>query len=533
MKLIHTISLVCLIMVTCALAMDQEEQAIFNSGQFAVMPLEVLRLVAGAMEPDPECQCDCCGDSILDWKDINAVQSTCKHLRQYFIPDGRDILVDFSTKRQETETVEAFLNRVLVHMLKCKMYPHEKPIILKLNENRLSEDLATVARFFKNIDTLGLSKRIIDLQLADNNLTSIADNIVLCNKLGYLDLANNQLSTGDVAKLCTISTLMDLNLSHNNLHQLPDTLGMLVNLEYLQIDNNDLFQLPDSIRSLAKLHQINLSSNHLSSREIDKVCALELIDDVNLFNNPITELPNSINTRKDLDTHSLTVLSLDVSQLPMTEIAKICRLSQLTDLVLYEYNQATLPVEISNLKKLTSLWIYGNNGPVVLQGSELAKLAKFDNLQSLAFLNIHIAVLPEEILRLPHLSSLTLVHIELPIDELTKIGDCSNLVSLDLSANGLIRLPNSISRLQKLKILELEANNLPVEEIAKVGTLANLEILRLNFNNLASLPPQLSQLKKLKRLDVSSNPIEQDDEAFAQLFSQLPKNLEIIGLPEA
>ena len=275
MKLLSLSCLALLVMASGAHAMQQEPDPA-NAGLFAMLPLEVTRYIAGIVQEDyPDCNCGHCGNPLLDWKDINSTQSTCKFLRKYFIPDNRQIWVDFSSKRQEDETVEAFLNRVLVQMLKCKLYPHAKPMALKLNDNRLSEDEPALAAFFKNLYILGLSERIEELELSINSLT-ILPNLFLepLHNLKFLDLYANNLTTPEVAKICTLTNLEHLNISGNNIHMLPEEIGALQNLEGLIISYNDLGQLPDSISSLKKLYQIDLSGNHLPSREVDKSAKL-------------------------------------------------------------------------------------------------------------------------------------------------------------------------------------------------------------------------------------------------------------------
>ena len=93
----------------------------------------------------------------------------------------------------------------------------------------------------------------------------------------------------------------------------------------------------------------------------------------------------------------------------MSEIVKICRLSQLESLELYDYTFPILPNEISNLKKLESLEITCNTHDFedvadftepVMSGSELTKICQLENLDSLVIDRIILTSLPEELVRL-------------------------------------------------------------------------------------------------------------------------------------
>ena len=62
-----------------------------------------------------------------------------------------------------------------------------------------------------------------------------------------------------------IESTIELDLSNTNLTELPENLGNLINLEYLELENNELVSLPESIGNLSSLFYLNLKNNQLSS----------------------------------------------------------------------------------------------------------------------------------------------------------------------------------------------------------------------------------------------------------------------------
>jgi hypothetical protein len=58
------------------------------------------------------------------------------------------------------------------------------------------------------------------------------------------------------------------------LEVLPETIGELVNLEYLDLWRNQLHELPNSIGNLTQLRTIRLGENQLDKRELEKLKTL-------------------------------------------------------------------------------------------------------------------------------------------------------------------------------------------------------------------------------------------------------------------
>ena len=124
--------------------------------------------------------------------------------------------------------------------------------------------------------------------------------------------------------------IKELDLSHNNLTQLPVEIGQLTQLTVLYLSNNKLTYLPVEIGLLTQLTVLYL------------------------YNNNLTQLPVEIGLLTQL-----TKLYLDGNQLTQLPV-EIGLLTQLTTLYLARNQLTHLPVEIGLLTRLTILYLSGN-----------------------------------------------------------------------------------------------------------------------------------------------------------------------------
>ncbi|WP_051203910.1 leucine-rich repeat domain-containing protein [Hugenholtzia roseola] len=104
---------------------------------------------------------------------------------------------------------------------------------------------------------------IVQLNLAENELTTLDSALARLENVLVLDLNNNRLNELS-ANFSQLSHLQFLNLSDNNLKELNSDFGNLKNLRVLQIKNNYLSELPLSFEKLENLENLDISYNQLS-----------------------------------------------------------------------------------------------------------------------------------------------------------------------------------------------------------------------------------------------------------------------------
>ncbi|AAM05694.1 COR domain-containing protein [Methanosarcina acetivorans] len=241
--------------------------------------------------------------------------------------------------------------------------------------------------------------------------------------------------------------LTTLDLSENQLTQLPSEITELKNLTTLNLSGNQLTQLPSEIGELKSLTSFDLSVNQLTQLP-PEIGELKNLTILNVYRNQLIQLLPEITELKNLTTLDLSLNKL--TQLP-PEIGELNNLKTLYS----SSNQLTqLPLEITKLKNLTELYLSSN------------------------------------------------LMIRLPLE----ITELKNLTTLNVYRNQLIQLPSKITELKNLKKLDLSRNQL-AQLPPEIAELKNLTTLDLSRNQLAQLPPEIAELKNLTTLDLFENPL--------------------------
>jgi small GTP-binding protein len=125
--------------------------------------------------------------------------------------------------------------------------------------------------------------------VAGNELTSVPEELGRLHNLRWLDLSNNQLTTVPM-KLERMRDLRRLDLSDNQLKAVPTDLGRLKNLEQLALHGNQLTAVPPDLGQLSKLRALTLSYNLLTVVPMELAQLRNLLW-LNLSNNQLTTIP--------------------------------------------------------------------------------------------------------------------------------------------------------------------------------------------------------------------------------------------------
>ncbi|NES87329.1 MAG: GTPase, partial [Moorea sp. SIO2B7] len=182
------------------------------------------------------------------------------------------------------------------------------------------------------------------------------------SNLTTLDLSGNEL-TELPEFIGNLSNLTTLDLSGNELTELPEFIGNLSNLTRLDLSRLQLTKLPEFIGNLSNLTTLDLSGNELTELP-EFIGNLSNLTTLNLSGNELTELPEFIGNLSNLT-------RLDLSRLQLTELPEfIGNLSNLTTLDLSGNELTELPEFIGNLSNLTNLDLADN--PLVEPPLEVA-----------------------------------------------------------------------------------------------------------------------------------------------------------------
>ncbi|KAI5065188.1 hypothetical protein GOP47_0019883 [Adiantum capillus-veneris] len=201
--------------------------------------------------------------------------------------------------------------------------------------------------------------------------------------------------------------LVSLDLSRNQLKNLPGSIGELENLEVLDLQSNQLSMLPDAIGLLMNLKVLNVSGNMLVA------------------------LPESLGGCR-----KLVELNAGFNQLAHISPRFGYDFSYLENLCLHSNKLTFLPPSVGKLKRLKVLDLHFNN--IKSLPSSLGNLLSLEKLNLSNNFSDFGGMLPES------------------------IGDLIFLTELDLSFNQIRVLPDSVGALENLKVLKVENNPLVV-----------------------------------------------------------------------
>ena len=181
-----------------------------------------------------------------------------------------------------------------VYLFNCPELPESIGNLSALIEiNCLNSGFSTLPSGFGNINQLKYLKlsgneftsipesifeidSLLTLNLNENNISSIPDDINALNKLKKLELSGNQFTLFP-DNLGELENLMKLDLGYNNIESLPsDILSTLTNLSCLNLEHNQISILPETIGQLP-LFALDFSSNLLTVLP-------DAIGDINPFN---------------------------------------------------------------------------------------------------------------------------------------------------------------------------------------------------------------------------------------------------------
>jgi len=134
---------------------------------------------------------------------------------------------------------------------------------------------------------------------ADQALDRLPNSIGHLRSLIYLNAGDNHLKSlpDECAQL---GTLRELRLQANQITRLPEIFGALTQLRELHLDGNRLTALPDSIGALAELRVLSLRGNRLTTvpRSIGALTRLQVLD---LRSNCVETLPEEVAQLAALD----------------------------------------------------------------------------------------------------------------------------------------------------------------------------------------------------------------------------------------
>ncbi|MHA2280450.1 MAG: hypothetical protein ACXAC5_06335 [Promethearchaeota archaeon] len=307
----------------------------------------------------------------------------------------------------------------LEEMLKEVNYQINKGFVVELDLSFASNKtngwkvLKNISQFLSVLDNLK------GLELRSNYIGKFPDPIFSLSSLQYLDLSHNSLDKLP-DRFSSLNSLENLNLEYNNLTELPTSISSLKKLKTINLKHNKLTILPPNFGKLKFLEEINLHGNQFNviPSSLENLSSLKILK---LGLNNLEFFPNWLK-----DMRSLKVLELGGNKSLSNFGEWIDFLPSIVELNLYNDDIRELPDTIGELDSL-EVFILPNNKltklpdsfkklkslkKVDLSWNDISSLPEWiDSLSSLEELNLRgnqLESLPDTISSLPSLKILTI-----------------------------------------------------------------------------------------------------------------------------
>ena len=387
-----------------------------------------------------------------------------------------------------------------------------------------------------------------------------------------LSLSGNHLSCIPNGLTESLTTLVHLNLSNNELNDLPSSLNLLKSLAYLSLDCNKLTFVPNVISELASLKTLTARENKI--REVpEELENLSNLEDLDLGSNCLKTLPDScanLNCLKYLSLSKNMFLIIPNCITNGMQNLRVLNFSQNRQLDLNvppkSVNLIAFYAENNNVCPSFPLWVlsseYSNLETVSLNETRFKSFKLPDEPAKSCVKNLSMKdcamfeTIVERIIK--GMTSLERLIVgnsrgisenkfwHLPIESseepsclkeidvsrtgipimLRTISNFVNLSKLDVSFNAINWLPDEICSLRNLNTLMVHKNMLGMLP-NDIGGMEALRELKASYNNLYELPSSMGSLSNLQYIDLYDNEFESVPEVIEKLPNLIGLDLEV------
>ncbi|XP_059059230.1 protein artichoke [Achroia grisella] len=336
----------------------------------------------------------------------------------------------------------------------------------------------------RQIETTTFSdlERLEILDLRDNQIISVhPKSFSKLVRLKQVNLHGNTIDNFDFVAIQENAALSTLDFSKNKLKSFsPNIVNRALDVEILNISSNNLNELPVTLNILPKLKILDASYNHIKHFDGNVINNIQSLMEIKMPFNKVNEL----RTGSFKDLRDLSTIDLDGNQIEVIHPKAIVNLPNLVSLYLSRNHIIDLPDNVfSNLPKLKIIELQGNRLQYISPRA-------FENIPLVQYLNIS-----NNQLKNVDNSGLRLL---------------TSLEVLDLSFNKLTKITkNSFQYMEWLVELNLDNNLICYINDQPFDSMSRLKVLSLRHNKMSFVAEDtFSNLRNnIAILDIDGNPL--------------------------
>lgn len=335
------------------------------------------------------------------------------------------------------------------------------------------------ARLQRLPETIGLLKKLKKVVLENVALRQLPDSFAKLQGLEELEIVDCDFLEKLPENIGALANLKIFRLRQLECVDLPDTLVRMGSLLELHIsDMPNLTQLPKGMAAMAQLKSIRIHNCPKLTDIWESIQGLESLQELNITDTPITEVPASIGS----------CLNLQKLHIYMNSAIRVddalCNLHHLQELNLFTNDNAPkyslqLPDRWNEMRALKKIYFRG----VQLGGKLPDSMGLLPNLECLQVLFAGLETLPPDVSGWGYLRELTVSYNQLRALP-PNMGLMKCLTELDVANNKLSHIPDEI------------------------GLLASLKVCQISNNNVTYLPDSIVNCALLNELYIRGNPIK-------------------------
>ncbi|MDX1958757.1 MAG: leucine-rich repeat domain-containing protein [Leptospiraceae bacterium] len=212
-----------------------------------------------------------------------------------------------------------------------------------------------------------------------------------------------------------------------SLKKIPEEIGKMENLTYLNLDRNEIQNLPMNFSKLQKLKFLSIESSPLNQSDLEKIFQLNSLEYLNLSNTEIQSLPISLSNLSNLK--KFIAKNRFIEGIPVGALFKefpksLSQIPNLEELDLEGARFKTLPYEIRNFKNLKILNLAETDLEYISDEiGEMKKLTELNILNKVLKKSSKL-ILPETMCKLKNLNRIYLDETKLDLKNVLKIVTC-------------------------------------------------------------------------------------------------------------